>query len=41
MDLNKHHKVAEFLKGEFHNLKNDADDKKIRTNFYKLGEEYF
>ena len=35
MDLNKHHKIAEFLKDEFHNLRNDADDKKINTNFYK------
>lgn len=35
MDLNKHHKVAEFLKGEFYNLKYNADDKKIKTNFYK------
>jgi len=35
IDLNKHYKVAEFLKNEFDNLKNDAEDKKIKTNFYK------
>lgn len=35
MDLNKHHKIAEFLTNEFDDLKNDANAKKVKINFYK------
>jgi len=34
MDLNKHHKIAEFLTNEFDSLKNDANAKKVKINFY-------
>ena len=35
MNLNKHYKIAEFLKEEFDKLKADENDKKIKSNFYK------